>query len=160
MARPIYATLTDLRGRIREETLIACLDFDRDGDVDEAVFLSAVAEPACTDIDRQLAGVFPGLVPFAAATDDPPTPETIKALALDWYMHRLGTMFPTHVLVDVAPLWVKIQSDLKRLREGKDVVGASPPDAARNTGGSVGAIGDNPPVSPPESFFEDMGDFS
>lgn len=157
MSRPIYATLDDLRRRVREEILIACLDFDGDSTPDDDVFLGSIAEPSCQDIDRQLAGVFKGLVPFAAAPD---TPGTIKELALDFYMHRLGTMHPTRAQIDVVPLWTKISSDLKRLREGLDIVGATPPDPAKNTGGAVGAIGDNPPVSPPESMWEDMGDFS
>lgn len=160
MPRPIYASLTQLRGRVREETLLDCLDFDRDGSVDEAVFRSAVAEPACADIDRQLGGVFPAKVPFADVTDDPPPPDTLQELALDFYVHRLGTMYPTHMRVDTDALWKKISADLKRLRDGKDVLARKPPDPARNTGGTVGALGDSPPVNPPETMFEDMGDFS
>ena len=157
MARVIYATLNDFRRRVREEILIACLDFDGDEEPDENIFLGAIAEPACTDIDRQLAGVFKGQVPFAAAPD---TPETIKELALDYYSLRLGTMFKSHAHIDVGPLLAKIQSDLKRLREGLDIVGVAPPDAATNTGGAVGAIGNDPPIDPPDSMFDDMGDFS
>lgn len=157
MSRPIYATLDDLRRRVREEILIACLDFDGDSEPDEDVFLGSIAEPSCQDIDRQLAGVFKGLVPFAAAPD---TPETIKELALDFYAYRLGTMFKSHAHIDVVPLLAKIQSDLKRLREGLDIVGVTPPDAAKNTGGAVGAIGNDPPIDPPDSMFDDMGDFS
>lgn len=157
MARDIYATLDDLRRRgVREEILLAELDFDRDGVVDDDVFLGAVAEPACTDIDRWLGGVFKGKVPFAAAPD---TPNSIKELALDWYLHRLATMFKSFAHIDVGALWAKIQGDMKRLREGTNVLGESPPDAAHNTGGVVGAIGDSPPNNPPESMFEDMGDF-
>lgn len=158
MARAIYATLDDLRRRgVREEILIAELDFDGDGAVDPDVFLGAVAEPACADIDRWLGSVFKGLVPFDAAPD---TPESIKQLALDWYMHRLATMFKSFEYIDVAALWAKIQGDMKRLREGVNVLGDAPPDPAYNTGGKVGAIGDTPPVAPPPSMFDDMGDYA
>ncbi len=157
MARAIYATLDDLRGRVREEVLISILDFDGDGEPDEDKFLSMIAYPACADIDRQLGGIFPSYVPFEEA---PNTHDNVRELALDWYMHRLGTQYPSHVHIDAQALWSKIQSDMKRLREGKDTLGAKPPDPARNTGGTVGAIGDTAPVVPPPMQFDDMGDFS
>lgn len=157
MPRAIYATLDELRGRVREEVLIALLDFDGDGEPDEDKFLTLIAYPACADLDRQLGGIFPAHIPFDAPPD---TPDNIRELALDWYMHRLGTMYPSHVHIEVPALWAKIQSDMKRLREGKDVLGTKPPDPARNTGGTVGAIGDSPPITPPPSQFDDMGDFA
>lgn len=159
MPRPIYASLDDLKGRVRIETLLKCLDFARTNTVTDATFRSAVANPSCADIDRQLGGVFPGRVPFADIDADPPTPEDIKELALDWYVWRLGSLYPTHMQIDVTPLWVKIQSDLKRIREGRDVINQSPPDPARNTGGTVGAIGDDPPCSPPPAFFDNFSDY-
>lgn len=159
MARPIYASLDDLKGRVRIETLLKCLDFARTNTVPDATFRTAIANPSCADIDRQLGGVFPGRVPFADIEDDPPTPDDIKELALDWYVWRLGSLYPTHMQVDVVPLWAKIQSDLKRLREGRDVVNQAPPDPARNTGGTVGAIGDDPPCSPPPAYFDNTGDY-
>lgn len=159
MPRPIYASLDDLKGRVRIETLLKCLDFARTNTVQDATFRSAVANPSCADIDRQLGGVFPGRVPFADIDADPPTPEDIKELALDWYVWRLGSLYPTHMQIDVTPLWVKIQSDLKRIREGRDVINQSPPDPARNTGGTVGAIGDDPPCAPPPAFFDNFSDY-
>lgn len=157
--RPIYASLDDLKGRVRIETLLNCLDFTRANTVTDAIFRSAVANPSCADIDRQLGGVFPGRVPFADIDADPATPDDIKELALDWYVWRLGSLYPTHMQVDVVPLWAKIQSDLKRIREGRDVINQAPPDPARNTGGTVGAIGDDPPYSPPQAYFDNMGDY-
>lgn len=159
MSRPIYASFNDFKGRVRIETLKESLDFARDGSALEDVFRTAIAEPSCADIDRQLGGVFPGFVPFPDIGDDPPTPGDIKELALDWYTWRLHTMYPTRMSIDVAPLWAKIQSDLKRLREGRDVINQKPPSPARNVGGRTGAIGDSPPCLIPPTNFEDMGSY-
>lgn len=160
MPRPIYASLDQLRGRVRAETLLNCLDWDGTGTVDEDRFRSAVANPSCEDIDRQLGGIFPGRVPFADIDADPPPPTGVQELALDLYVYRLYTLYPPRSPnVDLPAMWVKIKEDMKRLREGLDVLNQKPPDPARNTGGTVGALGDNPPVVPPEMMFEDMGDF-
>jgi len=168
VARNIYASLTALRGRVREETLLDCLDFGRTGTVPDATFRSAVANPSCADIDRQLGSVFKmlpdpsnGVFPDISATaPDPTTPIDIQELALDWYVWRLGTMYPVKMQVDTQELWKKITADLKRLREGRDVTNQLPPDHASNVGGTVGSIGADAPRVPPQGFFSDMGDFS
>lgn len=159
MARPIYASLDDLKGRVRIETLLKCLDFARTNTVPDATFRTAIANPSCADIDRRLGGVFPERVPFADIADDPPTPDDLKELALDWYVWRLGSLYPTHMQVDVTPLWVKIQGDVKRIRDGLDKLNQAPPDPARTMGGTVGAIGDDPPCVPPPAYFDNTGDY-
>ena len=160
MPRPIYASLDMVRGRLRPETLLNCLDWDSLGTVSEDRFRTAVANPACADIDRQLGGIFPGRVPFADIAADPPTPPDIQELALDMYVFRIGSLYPPRDLnMNLPALWTKIQADMKRLREGLDVLNQKPPDPARNTGGTVGALGDDPPNNPPPMMFDDMGDY-
>lgn len=97
----IYASLDELRGRIREDVLVTCLDFDRDGEVDEEKFLSVIARPACADIVRLL----------GAGTFDPKD-DAFREFVLDMYVYRMGVTFPAHVMVNVPAMWEKIQGDL------------------------------------------------
>jgi hypothetical protein len=100
------------------------------------------------------------MVPFADIAADPPTPPDIQELALDWYVYRIMSLYPPRdAQVNMPALWAKIQADLKRLRDGLDVINQTPPDPARNTGGTVGALGDDPPFTPPPMVFDDMGDY-
>ena len=150
-----------LRGRLRPETLLNCLDWTGTGTISEDRFRTAVANPSCADLDRQLGGIFPGRVPFADIEADPPTPPDIQELALDMYVFRIMSLYPPRDMnVDMPALWAKIKEDVKRLREGFDVVNQTPPDPARNTGGTTGALGDDAPATPPPMMFDNMGDYS
>lgn len=102
----VYASLDDLKGRVRLDVLLKCLDWNRDSVLDEEAFLSALARPTSIDLEIRFSDLLvkvPGHV--------------LREMALDWYVWRMAIMWPTHMQVDAGPLAVKLEEDALILYE-------------------------------------------
>lgn len=132
MTQTLYADLPELLDRVRMETLLACLDFNRDGQIDTGP-LDRIRIPASADIDAALAtaaGVYPS--GFTA-----PFPPKLVEIALDGMVYRLGMTYPTVVVVDYNTLMKKVQNDLQMIRKGQLSLGQTPPEPNRVHGGYI-----------------------
>lgn len=84
----------------------------------------------------------------------------VARITRDFALAEAGKLRPNTMQVDYVALRRDAEKDLEKLRKALAGVGEAPPDPAKNVGGNVGAIGDNPPVTPPEGFFDNMGDYA
>lgn len=147
--------VADLRVIPIETWLEAFPDRRRAGYLDVAV-MNEIIRPASTKVDGALAtpnGNYD--VPFSLAHLG-----DIGRITRDFCLATAGKLRPTVFVVDHVSLQKDAQADLDRLRKALASVGETPPDHAKNVGGAVGAIGDNAPYAPPQSFTSNLGDFA
>lgn len=144
--RVLYLTYGNITARIREELLLAVLDFDRDGRVDgvtgpkgEEIIgdgpLGNLCAAACTEIDEVL-GKPQGnyAVPFEAAPD---SPSAVNEIATDLVVARIGAMAPTTIVVDHVALAREARKRYDEIRNGRRNMGQAPPDPPTNVGGEL-----------------------
>lgn len=132
MTQTVYAGFAELSTRVRGETLIQCLDFDRDGQVDPGP-LASIVNPASTDIDMALATTA-GIYPSAFVS---PFPPALVELALDGMCWRLGAMYPTYYVIDHVALHKSVEQRLDKIRKGQMSLGQTPPEPSAIQGGGV-----------------------
>lgn len=132
MPQTLYADIDDLKTRVRLDTLLECLDWNRDGVID-TVAAAAILEPASTDIDMELqtcSGIYPE--PFRA-----PFPPSLRDLALDGAQWRLGALYPTFYVIDHMTLRVDTRKRLDRIRTGQLNLGQKPAEPSAIQGGRI-----------------------
>lgn len=128
MTQTLYADLEDLRTVVREETLLQCFDWNRDGEIDIPAVMSICLEPSSVDIDMALqtaAGIYD--TPFT-----PPYPPALKYIALYGCQWRVSARYPTIYQVDIAGFQDKVERELTKIRKGQLSLGRKPPEASGN----------------------------
>ena len=116
MAQTLYAALAELKARVREELLILAYDHLDQGQPDGSALMTDIIIPANGDIDASLCG--PGGI-FPTGLGMPPYPAKIVEIAVDGMHFRLGSRFPTIVVVDHRWLEKKVAKDLDDIRRSK-----------------------------------------
>lgn len=100
--------IDDLKTRVRMDTLIECLDWDRDGAVDDEVVKAFAADVEGTIIQRVRAyqGGQPLTIPRAEAV------ASLHRIAIQYALGKLGASYPNHFVVDHKALLSEADNDL------------------------------------------------
>lgn len=132
MPQTLYADLPDLQTRVRQEVLLECFDWNRDGVID-TVPVMEIVNAACTEIDMALqttAGIYPTV--FTA-----PFPPSLRDLALDGMEWRIGAKYPRFHDIDHVTLCTNTRKRLDQIRKGEFNLGQAPPEPSNIQGGAT-----------------------
>lgn len=155
MANDYLALITkgEIELRVSARVLLQIYDDDDDGFVD-----TAAVEQLIEDASSYVLEFYYGNHTTVPTLDA--IPPALRRLALDTAHAYMAMRHPEYVRADGHKMFDRVDKELKRLREAHTVTVLAPPDPPRNVGGTTGAIGDDASPDPPESFFDNMGDFA
>ncbi len=146
-------TQADIEARVSARVLAQVYDDDADGVADSAG-VALLIEDASSYVLEYYFGNYTGAIDVDAI------PKPLRRMALDAAHAYLALRHPEFVRADAKVMFERLDKELKRLREAMTTAIDAPPEPAANVGGEVGAIGENAPYSPPNSFTASLGDFA
>lgn len=146
------ATIAQLEARLSTVVVQRIYDDNNDGTRDTAIVQECL-DDASAKVDSYLAPL--GILPLAQ-----PYPREVIRLELDVAQAYAAQRFPEAVRLDWEKLMGQAEKDLDRLRTGKTMLGARPPDPAANHGGEVFTDdASNIEGEPIVGRWENMGDY-